>query len=476
MSAAKTSSSLSRRFLPLAPRPFLLILLTGVLLRLLFFIRFPEFVTDSMVYGDIAKNWLLHGVYGFTGSTGPVPTLIRLPGYPAFLAAVFAIFGVEHYNAVYYIQIAFDMGTCWLIADLARRTVSKSAGGIAFALSALCPFLANYAAAVLTETLATFFAALALDLAVAAFDAEGSGGLRRWAGCGAAIAAGILLRPDGGIMLVAIGSALLWRFIRQPGMRRQTLAAGAVMLLVVLAPLVPWTWRNWRTFHVFQPLAPEGANDPGEHEPLGFIRWERTWMVDYASKFDISFRAETETMDVNLLPARAFDSDDEHRLTEQLFAEYNADINITPELDAKFGALAAQRVRRHLLRYYVWLPILRALNLWFRPRTEMLPVSEHFLEALDDPPEAVLTLGFLLLNLWYVAAALVGFLGRRVRYLGLLAGFCVLRTVIIAVITLPEPRYVLECYPVVLVLAAASISAWFTPKPARPVTVRMVAD
>jgi len=37
-----------------------------------------------------------HGVYSFTPLPGPpLPTLIRLPGYPLFLMACFSIFGVE---------------------------------------------------------------------------------------------------------------------------------------------------------------------------------------------------------------------------------------------------------------------------------------------------------------------------------------------------------------------------------------------
>ena len=40
----------------------------GLALRFLFLIRFPAVVTDSFVYGDIAKNWLQHGIYGFSGA------------------------------------------------------------------------------------------------------------------------------------------------------------------------------------------------------------------------------------------------------------------------------------------------------------------------------------------------------------------------------------------------------------------------
>ena len=95
-----------------------------------------------------------------------MPTLSRLPGYPAFLAAIFALFGWSNFRAVLLIQVLFDLGTCFLIADLARRLFSDRAAKAAFMLAAICPFLANYSAAALTETLEIFFTALALDFAV----------------------------------------------------------------------------------------------------------------------------------------------------------------------------------------------------------------------------------------------------------------------------------------------------------------------
>src|SRR5580698_8914003 len=118
-------------------------------LRLFFVFRFPAVVDDSRLYANIAENWLLHGIYGVTNSGVIMPTLSRLPGYPAFLAAIFAIFGSNNFRAVLLIQTLFDLGTCFLIADLARRMFSGRASKAAFLLAALCPFLANYAAAAL---------------------------------------------------------------------------------------------------------------------------------------------------------------------------------------------------------------------------------------------------------------------------------------------------------------------------------------
>src|ERR1700735_4365902 len=98
--------------------------LAALALRLIFLVHFPGIVDDSRLYADIAMNWLQYGVYGITNSGQVMTTLSRLPGYPAFLAAIFAVFGWRHFRAVLLIQVLFDLGTCALIADIAIRLFS----------------------------------------------------------------------------------------------------------------------------------------------------------------------------------------------------------------------------------------------------------------------------------------------------------------------------------------------------------------
>ena len=120
-------------------RFFLICSTAALLLRLTFLLRFPAVVSDSFVYGDIAKNWLQHGIYGLSGPDGISPTYIRLPGYPAFLAFIFAIFGVDHYRAVLVVQIFADLATCLLCTDVALRIWGARAAKAAFLLSAYGP-------------------------------------------------------------------------------------------------------------------------------------------------------------------------------------------------------------------------------------------------------------------------------------------------------------------------------------------------
>src|SRR5437868_4101108 len=188
---------------------FLVFTALGFLLRGYFLHWHFLFQGDSLVYGDLAKNWLLHGVYGLADSGQIVPVDIRMPGYPAFLAVCFRLFGFEHYGAIVRVQLVVDLITCFLIAAGARRLWSDSAAKIAFVLAALCPFTANYTATPLPETLAIFAAAVALFFAVRgtqriravpSWDVAHSFALGDWIVSALGIALSIYLRPDGGVL------------------------------------------------------------------------------------------------------------------------------------------------------------------------------------------------------------------------------------------------------------------------------------
>src|ERR1051326_6558274 len=141
---------------------FLLLTIVALALRLFFVFRYPHLAGDTWVYGDIAKNWMDHGIFGLTDDGEIRPTLIRLPGYPGFLAAMFAIFGREHYTAVMIAQALIDTNTCLVIAALSLELINARAAKAAYVLAAVCPFTAIYVAAPLSETLAIFCVAHAL--------------------------------------------------------------------------------------------------------------------------------------------------------------------------------------------------------------------------------------------------------------------------------------------------------------------------
>ncbi len=81
---------------------------------------------------------------------------------------------------------------------------------------------------------------------------------------------------------------------------------------------------------------------------------------------------------------------------------------MSPELDARFAALAAQRIRAAPLRYYIWLPALRIADMWLRPRTELFPSDPRWWEFNDDRRWLTVSLAFGAINLLYVVMSLAG--------------------------------------------------------------------
>jgi hypothetical protein len=220
--------------------------------------------------------------------------------------------------------------------------------------------------------------------------------------------------------------------------------------------LVPWTLRNLHTLHRFEPLAPRYATDSDELVMNGFNRWVKTWMAEYTSVQEIYWPVPGAEVDATRLPQRAFDSPQQQSETRELFADYNRDHDMTPELDSRFAALAAERIRAAPLRYYLSLPLLRIVDMWLRPRTELLPSDPRWWEFNDDPRWLTVSLLFGLFSVVYVVLAAAGFLRIRELFgVGLFVLFLVLRSLFLGTLENPEPRYTLECYPAVIVLASA---------------------
>lgn len=433
----------------------------GVALRLWFVAHVARVGGDTLIYGSIARNWMQHGVYSFSPPPGvPVPTLIRLPGYPLFLMACFRIFGVEHYTAVVYVQCAIDLGTCLLIAALAGRLFGRRAAMAALWLSALCPFMAIYTATPLTEVLTLNCIALAF-YGMERWRSAGLG-FNRWLWVTAiALAYAVLLRPEQGMLAATIIPAMLWMVWRIPGARGSLLNAVLPVVLAALCvvlPLVPWAVRNWRTFHVVQPLAPRYATDPGEQIPLGFQRWYRTWAIDFASTEEVYWNYDSAPLWIGDLPGRAFDSDDQYARTETLLRDYNENSSTTPALDARFDALAKERIHDDPVRYYIALPVARLLNMIFRPRAEMLEVPLEWWRWREHRELTLLALGLAGLNLGYFVLGGIGlWRWRQSGYTGHLAlagamlGFVALRCALLLTLDNSEPRYTLEFFPLLIV-------------------------
>jgi hypothetical protein len=448
----------------------------GFAMRALFLSRHPLFRGDALVYGELAHHVIKQHVYGLVDAGVLKPTLIRLPGYPAFLAACFQVFGDANYLSVLWVQVFVDLASCALIAATTSRIAGKRAGMWALWLAVLCPFTANYAVVVVPECLSIFCAALVFyGLARWADDwRTGVAGLRWAVLVGFALAAGVLLRPDQGLLAVAVVPAMLWvgwrarsAHIRgnetEAKMGRMAWGAPpAVASLILVLPLCFWAVRNWRVFHVFQPIAPKYANDPGEEVPYGFMRWYRTWAVGFPSTVKVYWQYDGETISMKDLPRRAFDSVEQRAETAQIIARYNEESASTPQVDAAFARLAEQRVRADPFRYYVELPIARLLDMWFRPRIEYMKIPLDWWRLRAHPWPSIRAYAMGALNVFYLGMACIGVWMWRRRggvVVWSMVGFVALRCALLLTIDNSEPRYTMECYPVVIALAGIA-AAW----------------
>jgi hypothetical protein len=513
---------------------------------------------DSIVYEQIARNVLEHHVYSHLDEAPFSPTYVRLPGYPLFLAAIYAVFGHTNDSAVRIIQALIDTGTCVLVAWLAwlwqpdeRRKMLTAIA--ALALAAINPFTTIYAATILTEVPATFLIVAACIATTFAFREERfERELRWWAIAGMLTGIDVLFRPEVGLVTAAIGIILVVRRLwsapaersgddaldRSPNPNDENskrrgrfavsahsklarlLIAASVLSIAFLLMLTPWTIRNWRTLHVFEPLAPPNGNMPGEFVPLGYERWMKTWMTDGEYLDDLLWNLDQAPIDIDALPDSAFDSQAEHDRVAMLFDRYNQEDDsstddeakpassptpnqstgdkqaaddsrsqsseddedddqeqskdqpaktpdMTPELDAAFGQIASERIARHPFRYYVLLPLRRAHALWFNTHSDFYPFVGNALPLLSPennraenfwlPIFAVLVGIYTVLGVGgLILLAMNGGFAERAWVL-LVALIFIARLVLFSTAVSVEPRYVVEFFPFLAATGAIAI-------------------
>jgi 4-amino-4-deoxy-L-arabinose transferase-like glycosyltransferase len=466
-----------------------LAVLVALGLRLLFVFRFPGSAGDSEMYIQFARTWADHHVYGFWLNGHSVPTDLRTPGYPVFLAGVAMLFG-RSIRAILLSQAFLDVITCFLTAALAAALAPAGARRrvwiIALWLAATCPFVANYTAVALTEVLVTFLATAALCCFALGLRQEPPKldlrGERQLASSfpfallgGFLTGVATLVRPE---MPLLLGVAVLVYALhggRTLGVRK-TIFLAAAMAGAFLLPLLPWAARNLITLRKVQFIAPRYTNLPGESAPIGYYAWTATWLERYRDVYLSVWKIGEEPVNVDDLPATAFDSPGEKARIADLFSAYNdsPDLDISPEVDRKFAEIARERTRRHPLRTYALVPFERALTIWFTPRTELMPIDGKFWpvrEQWEDSHADVLVTGsFAVLSYLYIALAAGGVwlawrarggssasgppLGPNLWGIALLLVYFLVRTAFLTTVEAPEPRYVVSCYPGVLALIA----------------------
>ena len=529
---------------------------------------------DGRVYDQIARNVLEKHVYSHESEPPFAPSLIRMPGYPLFLAGVYSVFGHSNTTAVRIVQALMDTATCAMIALVAflwepeegRKRRSSIA---ALALAAVCPFTTIYVATILSETPTMFFAVgMCLTTTLALKTTNQKKALWLWLATGLLAGVAVLFRPDSGLFALALGLTLVVATLSRGGgvklskqheeiryRTAQTLYLGAIFSVAFCLALVPWAVRNYRVFHLFQPLSPAHAEMPGEFVPRGYLTWVRTWIDDGRYIGPTIWQLDAGPIKLENIPERAFDSAEEKQRVGALFEKYNhppdepgiftdepdstkppgtedqsqqseqgesesgkneekagdqtdeqngdeengkddeedqsdestppdegldQSVEMTPDIDAGFAQIARERIVRHPLRYYVWLPLKRAHSLWFDTHSDYYPFQGELL-PLDDldydihqqywlPLFAGLTLTYSLLG---IAGAWILWQTRNfnARVWVLLATLMIfLRVGFFSSLENPEPRYVVEVFPFLCILGGIALSRVGLLKNRRPIS------
>jgi hypothetical protein len=470
---------------------------------------------DSNGYLNLGRNLLREHVYSMQEAAPFYSSFARVPGYPLFLALINAGSRTESLGAIRIAQALLDTMTCLGVAMLAGlwefdAKRKRAASLAAFLLAALCPFTIRYVPTILSETLSTFLV-VALALAASrALLAQATGrALRWWAFIGLLGGAGTLVRPDGLLFFLAALGALIagaiwlaWGKNRDllqmmPSLARAWLCFAIAVLAFTFA-FAPWPVRNAIVFHQFMPLQPRHQGVPNGFVPTGYYNWLRTWVDD--QRYIQPFRWEVDYSPIALeqLPAKAFDSPEERARVDQLLERYNhpdldptdaemkraaardkpqsvaAGVRMTAEIDSGFAQIASERRQRNRWRFYLWLPVKRAVALWFDTHSDHYP----FAGELFPLPDASYFkagnhsyLGYAIL--WLFAAlvwlyTLLGLSGAArlwrasqpaARIFVLFALFLMLpRLAFFATLDNPEPRFLVQFFPLLAALAGVALA------------------
>jgi hypothetical protein len=314
----------------------LIALALGLWLRLSFLLKYPASSGDIPLYDEIATNWLKHGLYGMKLNGALTPVDVRMPGYPAFLALMYRLTGHTGEAAQFPIMLAqaiVDLFACVVIGVIAAWLVKTASGAdsrpafrAGIWLAALCPITANYSAVLLTESLAVCASAISIYLLIRL--AESSSEIffpvsrlkaswdrtpEYWAALfGVSVGAITYFRPESPIFLVSVWVALILFFAKHGHLASGCNLAllSAVMLAVSLSP---WAIRNAISLHELQFLAPRDTMLPSEIPPRGFMAWEKTWLYRLSDCYAVTWKLNEESINLDDIPARAFDSDSEKR-------------------------------------------------------------------------------------------------------------------------------------------------------------------
>jgi 4-amino-4-deoxy-L-arabinose transferase-like glycosyltransferase len=211
-----------------------------------------------------------------------VPEVIRTPGYPAFVAVVYKVFGVGNDLAVAIAQAVVFAVICWMVFAIARRAAGDRSAIVAAMMTALYSPLPYFGSLILTELWTAFMATAAILVCLRAVQ---RGRTRDYVIAGVLFSATTMVRPAFVLMpfFFAIAVPILVRQQRTA----PELKNWAALAVTAAVALMPWFAYNYVNLGQIT-LSPAGG--------IGRGLWEGSWQGRWAGRLQRELIALAETV------------------------------------------------------------------------------------------------------------------------------------------------------------------------------------
>ena len=199
-----------------------------------------------------------------------IPEVIRTPGYPAFVAVIYRLFGERTLPVAIAQGVVFAF-ICLIVYAIAKRVAGDRAATVAAVMTALFPPLPYYGALVLTEVWTTFMMVLACLVCLRAMQHDR---FRDFILAGALFSATTIVRPA--FVLLPFGLAIAMPLlVPSERSRSRRLGQWAALAVAAAVTLAPWFTYNYVYLDRFT-LSPAGG--------IGRGLWEGTWQFRFPGR------------------------------------------------------------------------------------------------------------------------------------------------------------------------------------------------
>lgn len=266
--------------------------------------------TDQSGYQRLGASLATTGQFTrYADSAVFVPEVIRTPGYPAFVALVYWLFGVNNDMAVAIAQAFVFAAICAMVFFIGKRAAGERSAIVAGVMTALYSPLPYFGSLILTELWTAFMATAAILVCLRAAQ---QGRLRDYVIAGALFTATTMVRPAFVLMpfFFAIAVPLLVRQQRSAA----ALKGWAALVATAAIALLPWFTYNYVNLGRIT-LSPAGG--------VGRGLWEGSWQGQWRGKLqaELTLLAD-QTADRNALNARVREKAAEVHLPAEPMLEY----------------------------------------------------------------------------------------------------------------------------------------------------------